>query len=100
MNLDDSSMDKPWRLVTEKGKSFAVADAQDARRLAEAVGFVERALVKATDLVRQGNTAMGLKGLQHVQLVLNHWSTEAYTLAETLGFAQDEEDTIDQATED
>jgi hypothetical protein len=100
MNLDDSSMDKPWRLVTEKGKSLAVADAQDARRLAEAVGFVEQALVKATDLVRQGKTQVGLKGLEHVLVVLNHWSTEAYTLAETLGFVQDEDDAIDLATEE
>lgn len=100
MNLDDSSMDKPWRLVTEEGKSFAVVDHQDARRIAEAVGFVEQAFIKATNLVRQGNTELGLKGLQHVQLVLNHWSTEAYTLAETLGFAQDEEDAIDQAIEE
>jgi len=93
-------MDKPWRLVTEKDKSIAVIDHKDAQRIAEAVGFVERALVKATDLVRQGNTQMGFKGLENVQLVLNHWSTEAYTLAENLGFAQVEDDMIDQATEE
>jgi hypothetical protein len=99
MNLDDSSLDKPWRLVTEAGKTFATVDLEDARRIAEAVGFVEQGLLKAMSLARQGNTPMALQGFQQVQLVLNHWATEAYSLAEKLGGAQDEEDTIGQATE-
>ena len=82
--IADSSADKPWRIVTEAAKPYAAVEYDDAVRIAEAAAFVEEALAKAMNLLRQGKTPTAVQGIHQVRLVLGHWSTEASMLAERL----------------
>ena len=97
--MGDSSAEKPWRIVIDARRPYAAVEHEDAVRIAEAVIFVEQAVLKAMNLIRQGNTPLAVQGFQQVRLVLGHWAGEATTLAEQLETAQGEEDAIDEATE-